>query len=427
MKSAGCKYLGIICVSFICLMAAACSFDSTSNPIEITSKPKNPNPPNNATSQGMSLTISWEADNAAKFDVYLDTNNPPQHLYESDNTSKSVNLMLTAQTKYYWRVVSKFNTSSVEGDVWSFTTGNNINPGMEGQVLIRHSAVAEKPSTVNLIFQVLNYDGSGVGNLVKDNFTFLEDEQPIFASESDLVINKKTDVFDTLHVVLMLDNSTSLAPNIEQIRLAASLLAYNLVNTTIDGKKLNVDVSVYTFSEKVTKLCDFLKDKDRLYGVVWDNYALGQASTDLYGAVVTGTSKWKDLFSADKVRQGVMILFTDGTDTQGSRSFGEALSAVNNKKVFAVGLGNDIDPYVLERIGTAGYFPVTDITQLRDKFDEVQRKLIDYINSFYVLKYVSPKRGNFDHVLKLSIKNNLNTGAASYIEFIYNSFGFYSN
>lgn len=428
MKFTTIKNSGIIFVSFICLLAAACSFNSTNDPVEIISKPKNPTPPNDAVSQSMSLTVFWEADNANKFDVYLDTQNPPTHLLTQDLIAKSINLpMLTAQTKYYWRVVSKFDTGPVEGDVWSFTTGNTIYSGTEGQVLIRHSIKTEKPCDVNLIFQVLNGDGTGAGALTKNNFVLLEDEQPIYVSESDLVINKKTDVFDTLRVVVMLDNSTSLAPNIEQIRVAAAILVYNLVNTVIDGKKLNVMVSIYTFSEKVTKLCDYLKDGDRLYGVVWDNYALGKASTDLYGAVVTGTSKWSDEFTADKIKQGVMILFTDGTDTQGSRSFGDALTAVYNKKVFTVGLGADIDPYVLERISTGGYFPANNITDLRIKFNEVQQKLLDYINSFYVMKYKSPKRGNVDHVLKLSIKDNLNTGIASFIEFNYNSFGFYSN
>jgi hypothetical protein len=335
--------------------------------------------------------------------------------------------LLTAQTRYYWKVVSKFDSGPVDGDVWSFTTGSTINPSLDGQVLIKHRSETEKPSYVNLIYQVLGYDGKGVGSFVKDDFLLLEDDLPVFVSESDIIVNKKTNLFDTLRVVLMLDNSTSLEPNIEQIRIAASDLAASLVNTTIDGQKLNVEVSVYTFSDKVAKLTDFSKDKDHLYSVVWGNYALGKSSTDLYGAVVTGASKWKDAFTTDKIRQGIMILFTDGTDTQGSRSFGDALSAVYNKKVFTVGLGNDIDPYILGRIGTAGYFQVTDISQLKGKFDEVQKEILNYVNSFYFLKYKSPKRGNVDHKLKLSIKNNINTGAASYIEAIYNSFGFTSN
>ena len=428
MKLALVKNFGIFVVSFLCILVSSCSFDSANEPVEITSKPRNPSPADNSVFQSMSLTLTWEADNATRFDVYLDTQNPPLHIYARDINSKSFNLpVLTAQTRYYWRVVSKFDTGPIQGDVWSFTTGNTINPGVEGQILIKHRVETEKPSFVNLIFQVMGYDGIGVGTLVKDDFLLLEDEQPIFASESDVLINKKTNVFDTLRVVLMLDNSTSLQPNIQEVRNAASQLAYNLVNTTIDGQKLNVEVSVYTFSEKVVKLCDFIKDKDRLYGVVWDNYALGQATTNLYGAVVTGASKWNDVFTADKVRQGVMILFTDGTDTQGSRTYAEALAAVYNKKVFTVGLGNDIDPFVLERIGTAGYYPINDISELNGKFNDVQKELLNYINSFYVLKYKSPKRGNVEHKLNLSIKNNLNTGVASYIEFFYNSYGFSSN
>jgi hypothetical protein len=131
--------------------------------------------------------------------------------------------------------------------------------------------------------------------------------------------------------------------------------------------------------------------------------------------------------TTDKIRQGLLILFTDGSDTQGSHSLGDAMAAVYNKKVITVGLGNDIDPEILSRLGTAGYFQINDINDINSKFQDVQRSILDYVNSFYVMKYQSPKRGNFDHLLRLMIKNNQNTGAASYIEGFYNSYGFYSN
>lgn len=428
MKSGLIRFSGIISLIGALLFVNSCSFDSNGGSVQITSKPVNPTPADKSINQSIALQLTWDAVNANKFDVYLDTQNPPQRLYANNITSRSVDAVyLSTNTTYYWKVISRIDTGPVESDVWSFTTGSSVNPGQSGSVMIKHRLETQRPSYVNMIYQVLGYNGRGIGTYVKDDFELLEDDAPVWASESNLTINKKTDVFDTLKVVLMLDNSTSLASNIEQIRQAATMLAYNLVTTTIDGKKLNVQVAVYTFSEKVEKLTDFISDKDRLYGVIWDNYKLGKASTDLYGAVITGASKWTDVLTTDKIRKGIMIVFTDGTDTQGSRSYGEALTAVYNKKVFTIGLGNDIDPYVLERLGSSGYFYISDINQLSSKFNDVQQEIVDYINSFYVLKYNSPKRGNFDHKLKLSIKNNPNTGAASFIEGYYNSFGFSSN
>lgn len=412
----------------ISLYISGCSFDSPNDSTQVTVKPVNPSPANNATNQGMSLQLTWESVNALKYDVYLDTQNPPVAKIASDITSKSYNVAyLSANTRYYWKVAAKNDAGATESDVWSFTTGTSITPGTSGEILLLKNTTTEKPCYVNMIYQVVGYDGKGIGGLVKDDFELLEDGLPVSASESDILINQKGDVFDTLKVVVMLDNSTSLAANIEQIRGAASKLVHDLVNNTINGAKINVQVSIYTFSESVVKLCDFLTDKDRLYGVVWDNYALGKASTNLYGAVITGASKWTDVMTTDKIRQGILILFTDGSDTQGSRTFGDALAAVYNKKVFTVGLGNDIDPNVLERFGTAGYFQISDINQLSSKFQEVQTEILDYVNSFYLLKYKSPKRGNFDHMLKLMIKTNQNTGTGSYIEGYYNSYGFSSN
>lgn len=428
MKSAPVRFLAFILVALFSVLFTACTFNSPSDPTEFSTKPVNPSPQNNSTNQSISLRLSWDAFNATRYDVYLDTQNPPQTLVANNITSRSYDAtILSSNTKYFWKVVAKNATGEVAGDVWNFTTGTSINPGETGQILIKYKMGTERPNFVNMIFQVVGYDGIGIGGLTKADFDLTEDNMPVSVSESDYVINRKADVFDTLRVVLMLDNSTSLAPNIQQIRATASKFVHDLVNTTVDGKKLNVEVSIYTFSEQVTKLCDFLKDKDRLFGVVWDNYALGKASTNLYGAVITGASKWTDVMTTDKIRQGVMIVFTDGSDTQGSRTLADALTAITNKKVFTVGLGNEIEPPILERIGTAGYYQINDISELESKFQDVQKQILDYINSFYVMKYSSPKRGNFDHLLRLKIKNNPNTGMASYIEGYYNSYGFYSN
>lgn len=428
MKSSPAQIYYMMISLLLSFMLSSCSLDSENNPVQITSKPNNPSPAVNSTNQGRTIILSWDATNATSFDVYLDTQNPPQSLYAANITTKSVEaLLLNANTTYYWKVVSKLDTGNLESDVWNFTTGSSIVSTEAGNILIRKSISTEKPCYVNMIFQVVGYDGLSTTTLSKDDFQLFDDDSPVSASESDLVINKKTDVFDTLHVVVMLDNSTSLTANIEQIRNAASELVYNLANATIDGVKLNVQVAIYTFSEKVVRLTDYITDKDRLYGVVYDNYKLGQATTNLYGAVITGASRWTDVMTSDKIRQGVMIVFTDGSDTQGSSTFGDALTAVTDKRVFTVGLGNEIDSYILGRLGTAGSFAISDVSQLQSKFQAVQKEILEYINSFYLLKYKSPKRGGFDHKLRLNIKNNQNTGTGSYIEGYYNSSGFSSN
>ena len=65
--------------------------------------------------------------------------------------------------------------------------------------------------------------------------------------------------------------------------------------------------------------------------------SLGYPTTNLYGAVITGAGRWTDQFSSSSIVQGAMIVFTDGSDTQGSYTLNQALSAVGGKRVYTVG------------------------------------------------------------------------------------------
>ena len=150
---------------------------------------------------------------------------------------------------------------------------------------------------------------------------------------------------------------------------------------------------------------------------------LGFASTNLYGAVIEGVSQWEDVYSTNRVQQGFLVLFTDGSDTQGSRTLQEAINARGGKKVYALGLGDEIDRSVLEEIGNAGFIPATNIGQLATKFADIQSEIALAANSFYWLHYMSPKRGDKDHTLKLIIKGNKED---SYITGGFNSAEFFS-
>jgi len=121
-----------------------------------------------------------------------------------------------------------------------------------------------------------------------------------------------------------------------------------------------------------------------------------------------------------------MIVFTDGRDTQGSNTLAEALNAIHNKVVFTIGLGSEIQPEVLQAIGTAGYYSISNIDELKAQFDNIQKSIISYANSFYLLTYKSPKRGNNIHSLTIRIKNNPYTGDYSEVRGTFNSNNFYS-
>jgi hypothetical protein len=268
------------------------------------------------------------------------------------------------------------------------------------------------------MFHVKDLYGNGITNLYADSFEVFEDSQPLYLSESELQIKRYNATPYTIKTVLMLDNSTSLQNDIDRIRDAAISFINNIVP--------NQEVAIYKFSENIEMLTDFTSDKNVLFAAL-QQYILGSATTNLYGAVVKGASQWEDVFSINEIVNGFMIVFTDGNDTQNSTSLADAIDAVHNKSVFTIGLGNEIQPEILNKIGSKGYYPISDISQLSEKFGDIQSKISAEANSFYFLSYKSPKRGNFDHILTIRIKNNPHIGDNSFITGTFNSGGFTSS
>ena len=382
--------------------------------------PYSPKPGDNSTDQPLSLTLNWSADSSAKFDVYLDIQNPPQIILVNDASSKHViTTNLEQNTTYYWKVKAKYTDGSIiDGPIWRFTTVSDSLPSTEnGFVLFLDSIQTSPPSYVNAMFHVMDLKGRGVTNLTTNDFEVYEDSQPLTLSESVLQIKKYDAVPYTIKTVLMLDNSTSLQNDIDRIRDAANSFINNLMP--------NQEVAIYKFSEEIELLADFTSDKNTLITAL-QQYLIGNASTNLYGAVKVGASLWEDIFSIDEIVQGSMIVFTDGNDTQGSTSLAEAINAIRHKSIFTIGLGTEIQPEILDEIGTAGYYSVTDASQLTEKFNAIQEKIVEFANSFYSLSYKSPKRGNNDHILTVRIKNNPHTGENSFITGTFNSSGFTS-
>ena len=94
--------------------------------------------------------------------------------------------------------------------------------------------------------------------------------------------------------------------------------------------------------------------------------------------------------------------------------------------MITVGLGNDINPAVMQQIGNAGFYPASDASELTESFQTIQENIIKFTESFYWLNYITPKRGNNTHTLRVSLRENLNTTATKSFSTQFNSSGFYS-
>jgi hypothetical protein len=108
---------------------AVWSFATGSVPNNSPNMPGNPSPPNGATGQLSSLTLSWtggdpDPGDTAKYDVYFDTSNPPSTRVAQDLVPTSLaRTNLNSGTTYYWQIISKDRRGAVTtGSVWTFQT-----------------------------------------------------------------------------------------------------------------------------------------------------------------------------------------------------------------------------------------------------------------------------------------------------------------
>lgn len=86
----------------------------------------NPSPADGDSIAVRNVSLGWTPGNGTTSnDIYLGTTNPPP--FATNTTSNSYYTgILNPFTTYYWRVDTKNQYYTTEGDVWSFTTGNSI-------------------------------------------------------------------------------------------------------------------------------------------------------------------------------------------------------------------------------------------------------------------------------------------------------------
>ena len=175
--------------------------------------------------------------------------------------------------------------------------------------LLPDTVIVQQPSYINVMFHALDANGVGITDLGQDEFVISENVQVISDSESFKQIGKADRLDYTLQTVLVLDNSFSLSQeDLGLIKQAAI--------TFIENKLPEQRIAIYSFSEIVTLVRDFTTDAQSLIAGI-NSIQRGFPSTNLYGAIITGLSRWEDSYSLTQVNQGSLVVFTDGADTQG--------------------------------------------------------------------------------------------------------------
>ncbi|WP_299670150.1 VWA domain-containing protein [uncultured Polaribacter sp.] len=276
---------------------------------------------------------------------------------------------------------------------------------------------SEFPSFVNILFSVTDENNKGVDQLENTDFEVLENGNKISPSESFRYVKKLNQVPSTQRTVIMLDNSLSVEDNLDKIKESA----IQLVNALAD----NQEIAIYAFSDNTKLISDFTSDKTTLEAAI-NSIGVGFPSTNLYGSIITGLSKIENKYTLDSVEEGYLVVLTDGDDTQASNTLEQVITARGNKKVFVVGLGNDLNEDNLNQIAFPGnYINASSVDDLEERFTQIRLDILRFSNSFYFLNYLSPKR-NGSHSLTVKALGNTNTESDKEITGNFSAEGFVS-
>lgn len=285
------------------------------------------------------------------------------------------------------------------------------------------------PSYVNVIFQLTNWNGNGI-NLPRQIFdqanTVLQIKEngvTISPTESFLQIKKIDQVPAKVRTILLIDNSFSVGANLELIKSAAKNL--------IDGMFDEQEIAVYSFSSGQTLVKNFTGksvNNQQAIKTAIDTIGLGSPTTDLYGSIksMLELPQWVESVSTAGIQTGFLIVLTDGRDTAGQVTELEVrkIRDDQNKKIFTIGLGAEIDTVSLANFGNAGYIAVAQANALAGAFAEIQESILDTANSYYWLNYASPKRGDFTRSLTVGLSGNSNQRIDGTLTYYFSSSGF---
>lgn len=287
-----------------------------------------------------------------------------------------------------------------------------------------------RPSFVNILFQATDEFGRGLTYLDQPNprvmvdgspktnfFTLTEEDREIKPNdaESEFQIVKRDAIDFEVATALVLDNSFSIRPTDLPIIKEAAI---ELINQKFDDQK----IAIYTFSETVTLLQDFTKDKSTLINAI-NGINRDKPTTNLFGAVITAAEKVGQERDFDfnqtgdnKIVDGNILVFTDGEETQFSRTLAEAQDAVGDIPIYLVGVGDGVNADQLRDIGgiTGRVFEETNVNSLARAFRSIQREIEKIANSIYWLNYISPARDG-SRIVEVTVDGNENTSSSGKI------------
>ncbi|MDI9245376.1 VWA domain-containing protein [Marinobacter sp. CHS3-4] len=276
--------------------------------------------------------------------------------------------------------------------------------GSDGFTLTDYGISQEAPSVVVGSLRVTDL-GSGLplSDLAGGDFIVLENGTAVNPLESFVDAEQVGDANLALQSVLILDISTSLLP--------ADIVALkDAAKAVVAAKPDNQEIAIFTFDSAVTQVQTFSSNNSVLNAAIDtipESLLERGNSTNLYGAVVTAMDRVNNFFRLDNAQFGYGILISDGEDTSGLATEGQAQAAVAGKDLFAISIGELVDVRTLaaltgssDRIASAA-----DTSELSAQLAQVQADALAQTQGLYRVYYATPKRSG-THTVSISLADD---------------------
>jgi VWFA-related protein len=239
---------------------------------------------------------------------------------------------------------------------------------------------------VNVLITVTNKKNRLETDLAKDDFRVFEDEKPqtirFFSRETDL----------PLRIGVLVDTSTSIS---DRLRFEQDAAIDFLSTTLRPGKD---SAFVVAFDEQTHVVQDYTDDVGKLSEAIRSLLAGGV--TTLYDAIYFSCRQKMLIFPPpEPYLRRVLIIISDGQDTQSEHTREEALAMAQRAEVtiFAIstnatglsGHGDKVLRRLAEQTGGRAFFPFKDSETVAN-FQEIAREL----RSQYSLAYISTNQAH---------------------------------
>jgi hypothetical protein len=286
--------------------------------------------------------------------------------------------------------------------------------GKPGLKLSMIDASTRRPSNIAVYFTVETAGGEPVSGLTADSFRIFEDGQPVSALESKQTI-LNPEMAAAHHTLLLVDMSGSVSESGDVPVIVDAARAF------AERVEKYQKVAVYAFdgAPEIHGLAGFSSGASARYGV--DRLATFKArdpSTNLNGAIVEALRVLRRQMSSSSapLTFGTLVVFTDGTDRAGRvprEKLHQELAAAEDLDVFVIGVGAEIDPGELQRIGRSGAILSKDRAAIASSFDTAAARVEAFSKRYYLLGYCTPARAG-EHEVRIETTVRGKTGSLSY-------------